>query len=205
MCCRQELIFGNRHDTQGRLSTVTFKKDNGSTLGTPQVTTYTYDALGQKSTESSPNGLITTYAYDGEGQMTYQAMTDSYGDVIFLGLYSYNADGMKTGASEQETIDSDYDTATVNSAWTYDALNRLLTEKVTSSVSGQSFTTTYTYDLASNMKTKNHSGSGGTENTTFTYNADNEMTQQASSVSGTTTFVYDNNGSQLTATNGSRS
>jgi len=44
---------------------VTLKKAAGSTLSPVQTTTYTYDALGQKSTESSPNGLIATYAYDG--------------------------------------------------------------------------------------------------------------------------------------------
>jgi hypothetical protein len=61
---------------------------------------------------------------------------------------------------------------------------------------------TYTYDLDSGTLTANHTGpgDGATSLTTLTYNPDNELAQQVSNVSGTTSFTYDNTGSQLTAT-----
>ena len=38
------------YDNQGRLITATVTKLNGSTLTTPLLTSYTYDAVGNKST-----------------------------------------------------------------------------------------------------------------------------------------------------------
>jgi YD repeat-containing protein len=54
------------------------------------------------------------------------------------------------------------------------------------------------------LATVDHQDSGFPEETTsYAYNGNDELTSQTSNLSGTTTFGYDANGSQLTSTNGS--
>jgi YD repeat-containing protein len=62
---------------------------------------------------------------------------------------------------------------------------------------------TYSYDLAGNQITKVQTTSAGTETTTNTYNGDDQLTQSVDSSTGTTTYGYDANGSQVNASNGS--
>lgn len=63
---------------------------------------------------------------------------------------------------------------------------------------------TFAYDLASNRITQSHTGPGGGANDTITstYNARDELTQQVSTLHGTTTNVYDANGSLTSGVNG---
>jgi YD repeat-containing protein len=72
-----------------------------------------------------------------------------------------------------------------------------------SMASGANYYDTYTYDLEGNRLSKTHQTPSSIELTTSTYNADDELTQQTDNFTGTTTFGYDNNGSQLTSVNGS--
>jgi YD repeat-containing protein len=95
-------------------------------------------------------------------------------------------------------------TATISTTYSYDALDRLTGETVTSSLTGQSFSDMYSYDLDGNRLSDVHTGpgDGASGTTTYIYNSNDELTSQTSSVSGLTTFTYDANGSQLTSTNG---
>jgi hypothetical protein len=70
-----------------------------------------------------------------------------------------NDDG--TRASVEETqLKADGSTVTRTTTWTYDAMNRLTGESVTSSDSSEEYTDTYTYDVASNRMSKTHNEAG---------------------------------------------
>ena len=95
----------------------------------------------------------------------------------------------------------DGSTVTSTTNWTYDDLQRLTGETYASSVSSQDYSDVYTYDLASNRMSSVHTGPGGGSDETinYTYTGDNELWSQTSSLSGTTTNSYDDNGSLKTA------
>ncbi len=125
------------------------------------ITTLSYDAGGRKITMSDPDMGRWTYAYDALGNLTSQ--TDARGCSLTLSYdllnrltskassgagcgtqvntsYTYdlgtNGKGRRTGMSD----------ASGSSAWTYDWRGRMLTE--TKIISGQSFTTGWTYNSA---------------------------------------------------------
>jgi YD repeat-containing protein len=116
--------------------------------------------------------------------------------------YILNADGTRKSDSETE-LQPGGTTATLSTTWTYDALDRLTGETITSSLSGGSQTETWSYDMDGNRVKQVKVAGGVTDTTTYTYNGDDQMTQQVDSSAGTTTFGYDANGSQTSSTNGS--
>jgi YD repeat-containing protein len=191
------------YDALGRLTTVTVDKLNGQTLTTPLVTSYGYDAAGNQTSETLPNGVVTVYTYDDLNRLTDVVETLS-GQTLFGQHYTLNTNGTRASVSETE-LQSDGTTESISTVWTYDALNRLISETVTASISSQSYSDTYTYDLASNRMTKTHTGpgDGADETITYEYNSNDELVSQSSSLSGTTTFEYDANGSLTTHTHGS--
>jgi YD repeat-containing protein len=191
----EDETFG--YDSQGRLQTVTVTKLDGQTVD--DVTTYAYDNVGNLTSTTTTTGsgtIIATYTYDDLNRLTKLVNTD--GDNHVLGSYTYTLDdqGNRTQVVE---VDSSGNTRTVN--YKYDNDDRLTEEKIT--VGSTITTDSYSYDLDGNRIGKVHTTSAGTETTTDTYNGDDELTQSVDSVSGTTTFTYDANGSQLTSTNGS--
>ncbi len=115
--------------------------------------------------------------------------------------YILNADGTRKSDAETE-LQPGGTTATLSTAWTYDALDRLTGEAITSSLSGGSQTETWSYDMDGNRVKQVKVAGGVTDTTTYTYNGDDQMTQQVDSATGTTTFGYDANGSQTTTTVG---
>jgi YD repeat-containing protein len=115
--------------------------------------------------------------------------------------YILNSDGTRHSAAETE-LQPNGTTATLSTTWTYDALDRLTGETITSSLSGGSQSETWSYDMDGNRVKQVKVAGGVTDTTTYTYNGDNELTQQVDSVAGTTTFGYDANGSQTTTTVG---
>ena len=58
------------YDQLGRLQSVTAVKRNGVMLMSPETTTYTYDAVGNRSLLSLPNGIVTIYHYDDLNRLT---------------------------------------------------------------------------------------------------------------------------------------
>jgi RHS repeat-associated protein len=191
------------YDDQGRLITTTVSELNGAPLSTPLVTTDTYDAVGNKATETLPNGDVTTYTYDALNRLT-NLSTQLNDATLFSQTYILNDNG--TRASVHEVQAQPYGNAvTSDTSWTYDADGRLTGEAVTSSNYNGNFTDTYSYDLAGNRVTWVHTGNvnnipNGT--TTYIYNGDDELTSQTIG-SSTTTYTYDANGSERTSTNGS--
>ena len=183
------------------MTTVTVDELNGQAI-TPLKTTYTYDPTGNKLSESDPNGDVLEYAYDALNRLQTETITDG-SNTLFSEQFTLNDNGTRASASESQ-LQAGGSTVTTGTTWTYDALQRLVGEAVTSSASGQSYSDVYTFDLASNRMSKAHTGPGGGANETITYayNGDNELTSQTSGLSGTTTNSYDLNGSLTTSTIG---
>lgn len=84
---------------------------NGSELAASM--TYTYDAVGRRTSETDTLGNSTSYAYDGLGRVTTK--TDAEGGET---TYTYDANGNRLTLTDPE------DNTTT---WTFDALNRMLT------------------------------------------------------------------------------
>lgn len=124
---------------------------------------------------------------------------------MFSQHYILNTDGTRASVDETQ-LQPDSSTVTSDTAWTYDALGRLLGEVYTSSAAGQNYTDAFAYDLASNRMSKAHTGPGGgaSETITYSYNGDDQLTSESSTVNGSTTYGYDPNGSQTSSTHGPR-
>ncbi len=164
------------YDALGNLSTLT---DGSGGL----IVQYTYDILGRLSREDHGNGTYVTYAYDAAGEL--------------LRLINYAPDG-----SVNSRFDYTYDSlgrriteGTIDGAWayTYDAIGQLTHAVFTSTnvnIANQDLA--YFYDAAGNRTQTIING----VTTTYTTNNMNEYTQV-----GDTTYEYDANGNQISATN----
>jgi RHS repeat-associated protein len=198
------------YDYLNRLTSVT-NRDN-------KTISYQYDAGGNRTQLTDPNGGITTYKYDKNNRLTevnspdktsYQY--DSLGRLTRTNypygsytVYDYNSqrNWLKSIVNKQsdDTVISSYD-------YTYDNVgNRLsVTEangtqvvygyddiyQLTSETrtGANSYAITYQYDKAGNRTQKVKDG----VTTTYAYNADNQLVTETTG-SGITTYNYDLNG-----------
>ena len=218
-----DIVYG--YNNMGELASVTVLKINGqtpaavasSTLynaigGTSTITTtlpntvYQYDLGGRlTSTFDSATGITTTYTYKpNTNYVSTEAVTNAAGTTLASYTYSYRAEGLKTGAVEY-SLNSNGGSDTVTLTWNYDALDRLIQEvSVDAGNPGApgNYTDKYSYDLNSNRTGETiENGSGTvTDTVTSTYNANDELTQTVDASTGTTTYGYDNNGSQISVT-----
>src|SRR5258708_3404885 len=141
-------------DQLQRLKTVTVTKQNGVTLGTSLVTTYFYTPVGTIDHITYPNTTETDYGYDTLNRLT--SVTNKRGTTLLSSyVYTLQADGLRIGVTEQQ-LEGDTTTSTITKIWTYDALQRLTQEQLTSSISANSYTDTYVMDLVGNRLTKTH-------------------------------------------------
>jgi RHS repeat-associated protein len=192
-----QIAFG--YDELGRLKTVTVLKRNGTTLGAPETTTYTYTKVGTRDTMTLPNGTVTSYQYDSLNRLTnlvQQAGTTN------LARYAYQLSpaGKRTNAIEilrQE--DGTYLTNTLR--WQYDGMYRLTNEVSVSSYVLGTYTNLYSYDKAGNRLKKTRTGTAA-EMIDYSYNANDQLLQEDSTVNNTTTYLYNGNGSVTNRTSG---
>ncbi|QDU82488.1 tRNA(Glu)-specific nuclease WapA precursor [Polystyrenella longa] len=152
--------FRYTYDSLNRLKTVEVHERNDSALSTPEVTTYSYDAVGNLVRTDLANGLITTYEYDDlyrldvlthyEPDSTPNDLSDN--DKLASYDYTVRADGKRTAATETRW---DNGTPLVDAfSWTYDDLGRLITEVFDSHDNALDFEANYTYDLVGNRLKK---------------------------------------------------
>jgi RHS repeat-associated protein len=171
------LTYG--YDAQARVTSVTDALSN--------VTTYTYDAAGNKLTQMDPGGncatptKCTTMTYDADNEFT----TVSYSDGVTPNITSitYDSVGQGTGMSD----------GTGSPTWSYDNLHRL-----TSYTSGNGDTAGYVYNLRNEPTSITYPNSVGT--VTRAYDDAGRMTSTTDWNSKTTTFGYDNNSNLTTNT-----
>ena len=166
------------------------------------ATTYTYDADGNQTSVTDPNGNTTTYTYNALNEKTarigpaiFDSATGQF--VTPTTTYTYDANG-----NQVSTTDPNGNTTT----YTYNADNEKISETgpaITVGSASVNPTTTYTYDANGNQ-TSVTDPNGNT--TTYTYNALNEQTAviqppPANGAASPTTFYgYDANGNQVSVT-----
>jgi YD repeat-containing protein len=199
------------YNTLGQLDTVTVTKLNGSTLSSSLITSYTYDAVGNKLTETLPDGEVTTYGYDDLNRLLTETQMQG-GTTLLSETYTLNDDGTRQTLHQTQLQSDNTTVVTTDTSWTYDADGRLTGEAVSSSNSAESYSDTFSYDLAGNRVKQVHSGpgDGATATTVYVYNSDDQLTAQGVDTNGdgvpdattSTTFTYDNNGSELSSTTG---
>jgi YD repeat-containing protein len=189
------------YDEQGRLWHVKVTKLNGVVLPAALITSYTYDAVGDKKTETLPNGDVTTYDYDSVNRLT-DLITTQGSTPIFSQRYVLNDDGTRKSVDESQG-QPDGSTNISHTAWTYDTDQRLTDETYTSSVAGQGYEDKFAYDLSGNRVREDINGGDSSAaglTIRYSYNNDNQLTdevekQHDGSTVYETTNSYDANGS----------
>ena len=152
------------------------------------ITTYSYDAVGNRASIVYPNGSVTSYQYDTLNRLTYLGNRKSTSEIISSYTYTLGPAGNRLQVVENTGRVVDY---------TYDATYRLTDEAITDAVNGNE-TITYTYDPFGNRLTK--TDLSGT--VTYTYDMNDRLTTETGS-GYTYSYTYDANGNTLTKSDGS--
>lgn len=160
------------YDELNRLATVT----DGS--GT---TSYGYDAVGNRTSVSYPNGTSTIYHYDRLNRLTQLQTCNGRGALVEQYDYTLHPTGRRTQIDELDGR---------SSAYSYDNLYRLTQEVITDAINGN-HTASYQFDKVGN---RIYSTVNGVQ-TAFNYDANDRLQQQ-----GGVSYSYDNNGNTLTET-----
>ena len=144
---------------------------------------YTYDAVGNRTSEIKDDGSIVTYTYNAANLL--KTMITTVGDEIQQSdTYTYYLDGNVKSIKDKNNAETIY---------TYDSLGRIKSEEITLDGTRQCMIS-YTYDSAGNRATKTSNGT----TTTYTYDANNRLITEATPVQAKT-YTYDANGNQLNA------
>jgi len=163
-------------DANGVVTTLTYKPrgwlESRTTAG--ETTTYDYDAVGNLSKVTMPDGSWVHYLYDAANGLV--SVDDALGNVI-----EYELDVM--GNRVQESVYDPQGALKRTMQRVYDGMNRLQRQ-----LGAASQTTSYAYDNNSNLTTATdplfHS-------VTNTYDALNRLTNITDPANGNTVFTYD--------------
>ncbi|MGW4286258.1 LamG-like jellyroll fold domain-containing protein [Streptomyces sp. NPDC004673] len=171
----------------GAVNQVSYNQ-NGDVASTTDAiglaTSYTYDGVGQVSTQkvvsdTYPAGLTTTYKYDTAGQVTEEddpQITDRVSGSTHRARTTtvYDEDGNTTS---QTVADASGGDQSRTQTWTYDPYDHVATEADANVAAGASYgnTTTYSYDTSGN-KTKEVTSAGN--ETRYTYDAEGNLLTQ---------------------------
>ncbi len=122
------------YDEMGRVTSATAPESG--------TTTYTYDNDGNVATRKDARQTTATYTYDALNRLTSVSYSDGtptvdyyYDQTSYNGLTISNGIGRRTGMSD----------GSGETAWSYDAMGRILEE--TKTIAGIAKTITYTYNL----------------------------------------------------------
>jgi choice-of-anchor A domain-containing protein/RHS repeat-associated protein len=175
-------------DNYGRMKTVESWASAGVTHAAPQITTYVYDLIGRLSEITYANGVTGVYTYDmldRLDKLTQYLPDSSPGDLsdnVIAAEYDYTValDGTRTALAEMVLRDAAAGGGYAVSyyTWTYDNLNRLMSEVITSTEPGVSRTEHYAYDLSGNRIYKGavrYQGYGYNNATMYTYDANDRL------------------------------
>ena len=154
-------------------------------------TEYEYDEAGRQKTVTYDNGAREEYAYDQNGRLI---QLKNYQGKNIKESYSYTYDANGNQLSENKVVNGTSEQLT----YAYDAVNRLVYAD-----EGANRHREYTYDAAGNRSSETivDAQLNTTQVMTYSYNSQNRLTS-ISSVGGTETFTYDNNGNMTKSSQG---
>lgn len=169
----------NNYDGFGQLGS------SSNNLGGAALTLYyQYDADGNRTRLTYPDGVYIGYGYDGLDRMGTASWTKTTGTTPFLTI-TYDNQGRR-----QSTVRGSSDTG-----YTYDAVSRLASDSQNFSSGTSNLTTGYTYNPASQIVTKSRSNNAYaftgyvTVSRAYAANGLNQYT-----TAGSAAFSYDANG-----------
>ncbi|HEX6293026.1 MAG TPA: RHS repeat-associated core domain-containing protein [Herpetosiphonaceae bacterium] len=174
------------YDTAGRLATLTTGAAAIGTLPALNLkTTYTYDVNSRVTSVTDPRGTVTRYSYDAFDRPI--SSTDPLGTVTSFG---YDLKDQMTSVVQAANVPSE----ALAVAYTYDAVGRLLTQRV--DPDGQNLLTQYRYTRPGSSDTWNLQQvidpRGNT--TAYRYNPLGLRDQTTDALGSTWTVSYDNLG-----------
>jgi RHS repeat-associated protein len=147
-----------------------------------QTESYGYDLAGNLTTKTDFNGKTTTYQYDFLNRLLSKTPDASFAAPTVV--YTYNALGQRKTMSDASGL----------TTYNYDSRDRL-----NSKVTPQG-TLTYTYDVASNVRTINSSNANGVS-ITYTYDELNRLASVSDVTAGSAAYAYDEVGNLLSVLN----
>ncbi|WP_185906572.1 choice-of-anchor A family protein [Teredinibacter haidensis] len=145
------------------------------------ITGYGYDAVGNRTSISYPNGSSQIYYYDELNRLITLETYSGAGALVERYDYSLHETNRRTAITELDGRVTDY---------TYDSLYRLTGETITDSDVGN-YSANYTYDAVGNRISQTVEG----VETSYAYDANDRLTAQ-----GGTTYTHDANGNTLEET-----
>jgi RHS repeat-associated protein len=146
------------------------------------ITSYSYDAVGNRATQVNANGTTATYQYDSLNRLIDLTHTDSSNNIIASYAYTLGANGNRLRIEEATGRAVDY---------SYDELYRLISETVTDAVNGDHYTE-FSYDAVGNRLQQYKDGI----TTTYSY-SDNDLLLTETENGLVTSYIYDTNGNTL--------
>ena len=157
--------------------------------GLPQITRYAYDAVGNRQSQTHPNGTQVAYSYDARHRLKTLLHTTAAGVALLSLSYTVDASGLRTEIAETRPHPTAGQPAiTRTTAYTYDAVKRLVREQV-SGTQNQTRNTAYTYDAVGNRLTEATTGTINKSHT-HTFDANDRLTRTIGT-GGTVDHVYD--------------
>ncbi len=177
---KNNVIVTYGYDALGRVVSMTDALSN--------MTSYTYDGVGNRLTQQEPGGNCsgspptgcTTFTYDGANQL--KTITYSDGVTPNVTNINYDNDGQRTSMTD----------GTGTSVWTWDSLHRL-----TSYTDGVGAEVQYSYNLRNLATTISYPGS---LNVTRAYDNAGRLTSVQDWLGNSTSFGYDVNANLTTET-----
>ncbi|WP_253888165.1 RHS repeat-associated core domain-containing protein [Actinokineospora diospyrosa] len=184
------------YDLEGRITSA--KAGTGNN-------TYTYDDRGNLLTMAGPSGTA-SHTYDDNGRLS--SRTDAAGTSSFTYTPTGNlltAADPRTGTTATYGYDNagrmtsvGYGTGNGSRAYTWDDLDRMLTDKVKNAAGADTASISYGYDDADRLTSKTTSGTAGAASNTYAHDLAGRLTSWTSG-STTTAYTWDKNGNRLTA------
>ena len=177
-------LLSTTTDANGRVLTYAYTSRNAlyQVSEAAGTATYAYDANGNQSGISNPNGTTVTDVYDAANRLTSLTNKNSGGTVLSSFGYGYNSDNKRTSVTEANGDVVSYG---------YDGLLHLSSESRTGA---NGYTAVYVVDRVSNRT----SSTVGGATTTYAYDNDDELT--GTSGGFVNTYGYNANGDQTTRT-----